>query len=202
MESLKQAPQETEDEVLVSLSNKGIVKRAYKDLENEKPEVSWEEAEAEVRFAEAVCRIRLPLKDSSCSCPSRSMCRHRIAAMLWLKRESDGEEQPFSREELEAKREAVPDKKPEEVQKEKPKTEKKINETQAQELSRLWKEQLILQFSTGLSRLPEDTQESLERLAVLSHRAGFARLERGREKRKVFMSSIFHGRQLFARNIW
>lgn len=178
MEALRQALRETEDEALVALCNKGTVKRAYKDLEQEKPVVRWEGAEAEVKLAEAVCTIRLPLGESTCSCPSRSMCRHRITAIQWLRQECAGE-QSLSKEEIAAKREAVPDKKQETEVKEKPKAEKKINEAQAAELAFVWKEALQLQFATGLTRLSQETEESLERLALLSHRAGFAELERG-----------------------
>lgn len=179
MDTLKQVLLAAEDEILVGMSNKGIVKRAYKDLEKEQPEICWKENEAKVTFSDAVCKISIPLEESTCSCPSRSMCRHRIAAILWLKREcADGSDKPFSKEELAAKREAVPDKKQEEEPKKKPKTEKKIDEAQASVLAAAWKENLILQLSTGLTRLSKETEESLERLAVLSHGAGFASLEK------------------------
>lgn len=92
MEELKKLLLQTDDEYLTGLSNKGTVKRAYKDLEQEEPEAVWEEEGAEVRLKEAVCRIRVPLGSSVCSCPSRSVCRHLIAAILYLKRElAEGE---------------------------------------------------------------------------------------------------------------
>lgn len=91
MEALKTVLLQTEDEYLTGLSNKGTVKRAYKDLAGESPSVRWQEEGAEVRLKDAVCQIRVPLGSSSCSCPSRSICRHRIAAILYLKQELEQE---------------------------------------------------------------------------------------------------------------
>ena len=68
MEELKRLLIQAGDEYLTGLSNRGMVKRAYKDLEQETPEVSWNGNEAEVRLKDAVCRIKVPLGDSACSC--------------------------------------------------------------------------------------------------------------------------------------
>ena len=81
----------TDDDYLVGLSNKGIVKRAYKDLEGTNPMVTWEEEAASVNLGEETCQIRIPLGESSCSCPSRSICRHVVSAILWLKAQDVGE---------------------------------------------------------------------------------------------------------------
>ncbi len=93
MEELKRLLVQTDEEYLIGLSNKGIVKRAYKDLEQEQPKAEWKEEEAEVRLLEVVCRIRVPLGESVCSCPSRSVCRHLIGAILFLKQEVSREKE-------------------------------------------------------------------------------------------------------------
>ena len=93
MEELKRLLLQADDEYLAGLSNKGTVKRAYKDLEQEKPSARWDGEEAEVSWKEASCRVRAPLGDSSCSCPSRSVCRHLIGAILYLKKELEAEGQ-------------------------------------------------------------------------------------------------------------
>ncbi len=93
MEELKRLILQADDEYLSGLSNKGTVKRAVKDLEEEEPEVVWKDGEAEVAFKGAACRIRVPLGESSCSCPSRSICRHRIAAILYLRRALAGQQE-------------------------------------------------------------------------------------------------------------
>ena len=54
MEAFKQMLTQTDDEYLIGLSNKGTVKRAYKDLDQESPAVTWGETEAEVTLKEAV----------------------------------------------------------------------------------------------------------------------------------------------------
>lgn len=91
MEELKKLLLQADDEYLTGLSNRGMVKRGYKDLEQETPEAVWSEEEAQVTWKEASCRIRVPLGSSTCSCPSRSMCRHRIGAMVFLRRELEKE---------------------------------------------------------------------------------------------------------------
>lgn len=86
MEALKNMLLQVDDEYLTGLSNKGTVKRAYKDLDQEDPAVAWLEAEAEVTLKEVVCRIRMPLGESACTCPSWSICRHIITSILYLKK--------------------------------------------------------------------------------------------------------------------
>ena len=85
MSALRELLADTDDDYLVGISNKGIVKRAYKDLEGTSPTVTWEEETASVSIGEESCQIRMPLGESSCSCPSRSICRHVVSAILWLK---------------------------------------------------------------------------------------------------------------------
>lgn len=99
METLKQILIQTDDEYLTGLCNKGTVKRAYKDLEQESPTVVWSETGAEVTLKEAVCRICLPLGESTCTCPSRSICRHLITAILYLKRSQTAAAVPDPQEE-------------------------------------------------------------------------------------------------------
>ena len=91
MEELKALLRQADDEYLTGLSNKGTVKRAYKDLEQEKPEAVWNAEGAQVTLKEAVCQVRIPLGSSVCSCPSRSICRHLITAVLYLKQEEENQ---------------------------------------------------------------------------------------------------------------
>ncbi len=86
MEELKSLIQQVDDDYLVGLSNKGTVKRAYKDMEQEQPEVAWQGNEVQVSLKEETVIIRAPLGESGCSCPSRSICRHVVTAVLWLKK--------------------------------------------------------------------------------------------------------------------
>ena len=96
-EELRELIRQVDDDYLTGLGNKGILKRAYKDLEQESPVADWQQEEArdkaqekmrtvvQVKLNEETCMIRAPLGDSTCTCPSRSMCRHIVTAVLWLK---------------------------------------------------------------------------------------------------------------------
>lgn len=87
MEDLKALIEKADDDYLIGLSNKGTVKRAYKDLEQESPTLTWQGEEAAVGLREENCMLKIPLGESICSCPSRSICRHIVTAVLWMKKE-------------------------------------------------------------------------------------------------------------------
>lgn len=87
MEKLRALIQQVDDDYLVGLCNKGTVKRAWKDLEQESPVLTWQGEEAQVALKEETCTIRAPLGESGCTCPSRSICRHVVTAILWMRRE-------------------------------------------------------------------------------------------------------------------
>lgn len=99
----KEMLKKVDDDYLIGLCNKGTVKRAYKDLAQEEPSVVWQEEEAQVKLKEETCVIKMPLGESTCSCPSRSVCRHIVTAILWLKQGllEDGGEQAAGEEETE-----------------------------------------------------------------------------------------------------
>lgn len=85
MDTFREMLGHADDDYLTGLCNRGTVKRAYKDLEQESPAADWRGEEAEVSLKEETCVIRMPLGESTCTCPSRSMCRHIVTAILWLK---------------------------------------------------------------------------------------------------------------------
>ncbi len=74
-----------DDEYLIGLSNKGIVKRAYKDKEEIPAEIGAAGEEATVKINEETVTVRYPLGESRCTCPSRSICRHVVQAILVLR---------------------------------------------------------------------------------------------------------------------
>lgn len=78
---------EIDDDYLIGISNKGIVKRAYKD-KNEIPcEVLPGDAGdgLAVKVGDETVHIKIPLGESQCTCPSRSICRHVILGILTAK---------------------------------------------------------------------------------------------------------------------
>ena len=104
MNLLQQALADADENYFIGISNKGIYKRACKDLEDADISVSYQDDQAEIQISGETCLIKNPLWESSCSCPSRSVCRHLISAMLWLKENSeadiDSEEPDFPEEEI------------------------------------------------------------------------------------------------------
>lgn len=78
-----------DEEYLIALCNKGTVNRAKKDLSAAQPEVKQIEGNAvTLSVGGAVCTITAPLGSSACTCPSSTMCRHRMSAILWLKEQA------------------------------------------------------------------------------------------------------------------
>ena len=69
MDDRKAVWTDLDDDYLIGISNKGIVKRAYKDKEEGDYEVLCAGGEAEVRVGKETVRIRFPLGESQCSCP-------------------------------------------------------------------------------------------------------------------------------------
>ena len=91
-EELSAALAAADENYLIGLCNKGTVNRARKDLAAlTDPESIPENSGVTVRLGEASCFITSPLGESRCSCPSSAICRHRIAAILWLKQQLDAE---------------------------------------------------------------------------------------------------------------
>lgn len=91
---------EIDDEYLIGLTNKGIVKRAHKDKETATVKILKLEEEAALQVDGETVILSLPLGDSKCSCPSRSICKHIILGILFLKEQTAcpdadaGEEKP------------------------------------------------------------------------------------------------------------
>lgn len=77
--------EDIDDDYLVGLSNKGIVKRAYKDKEEVAAQIGEMGEEASVKVGSETVTVRFPLGESKCTCPSRSMCRHVVQAILVLR---------------------------------------------------------------------------------------------------------------------
>lgn len=85
MEDWKNILGDLDDDYLVGMANKGIVKRAYKDMEAGDYKVISAGGEAQVAVGGETVVLRQPLGESSCSCPSRTICRHVVLGILALK---------------------------------------------------------------------------------------------------------------------
>ncbi|MDE7478522.1 MAG: SWIM zinc finger family protein, partial [Lachnospiraceae bacterium] len=93
MSDWKSMFREIDDDYLIGVSNKGIVKRAYKDMETTTCKIEEEvlkktlstDEEIAINVGEETVHIKVPLGESTCSCPSRSICRHIILGILVVK---------------------------------------------------------------------------------------------------------------------
>lgn len=84
--------QTIDDDYLVGLSNKGIVKRSYKDLESVAVDIDETDECINVSMEDISCKLYVPLGDSKCSCPSRSMCKHIVMGAIAVKRKYESGE--------------------------------------------------------------------------------------------------------------
>ncbi len=84
-ESIRAALAAADEDYLIGLSNKGTVNRAKKDLQALTPTAEAAGETVVVTMGSETVMLSVPLGKSACSCPSSSVCRHRIGAMLWLR---------------------------------------------------------------------------------------------------------------------
>ncbi len=77
-----------DDDALAALANRGLLRRAQKDLEASPPEVIAVEADrVRVRVSDATVEIPALPSKSTCSCPAPAICRHILGALVFLRRE-------------------------------------------------------------------------------------------------------------------
>ena len=76
----------TEENFLISLTNKGIYNRAIKDFKNIK-NIKIEEAEDKIKISFDNIEIFFTesIKETKCNCPSQNICKHIIIALLYIK---------------------------------------------------------------------------------------------------------------------
>jgi len=81
--------QALDDETLAALANKGLLRRAQKDLETAKPVLQEERADAILfTMPGENCTVTMPLvgpTKGTCTCPADGVCRHILAAALFLR---------------------------------------------------------------------------------------------------------------------
>ncbi len=86
LDRLRQIAAALDDDALAAMANKGLVRRAQKDLETAAPQILEVLSDrVRIRVAEAAVEIpELPSK-STCSCPATGICRHILSALLLLR---------------------------------------------------------------------------------------------------------------------
>lgn len=75
-----------DDEALAALANKGLLRRARKDLESQRPTLlSVDASVARVKLSDAMVEVPESPARSRCDCPASGVCRHVLAALVFLR---------------------------------------------------------------------------------------------------------------------
>ena len=162
------------EDTLTALANKGLYKRALKDTEGISAEYSETDGEVQITVGGEKCVIRSPLEKSSCSCPSRTVCRHILGALLLLKKELPNDLSPAP-----AKAEVKADQPAEQPQEYV--SPKVLSADEAADIRECITYSLSLLGSLlakGLVRADTSTAEALELAAVRAHAVRMADAER------------------------
>lgn len=172
MHELQKSLVMVDEAYLIGMSNKGIYKRACKDLEHAEVSVQYHDNYAEVVINGETCDIREPLWESSCSCPSRTVCRHLISAMLWLREHfQDTNITDESKSEPEPELDGLPDMLRQELQQISPAQLKKALGSQAKIMLPWVQEQKIILEETSILSgvLPDENHTAVRLLYPLEH---------------------------------
>lgn len=175
------------EDTLTALANKGLYKRAVKDTEGLTAEYVETDDTIQISVGGEQCVIRFPFEKSTCSCPSRTVCRHILGALLLLKKEvpeglanhqteeSEASEPIKESHDLEAIEES-PKKKPLEVVADDALTSEEISEIKSCAKHSL--SLLGTLLARGLVRADSSVADALELAAVSAHAAKMADAER------------------------
>jgi hypothetical protein len=169
MLSLKEQIHSIDENYLIEIANRGIVNRALRELEELSDgdiTVTLEENELNAVFADNIkVRIKGSINGFDCSCPSRTICKHVLMAVISA-RSSICESAPCDGKVYE---ELIPVKEP-------VKTEKK--QVYDESIISVVAEFVQDIFKAGLFRLPPDYSVKCSQFATLCHGAGFVVFER------------------------
>ncbi len=102
-------------------------------------------------------KLLSPLAYSSCTCHKKELCSHKAAAILWCQYRAGA----FTREEMEREAAGQPE----------------FDMAGVREAAEGMKYFLEGLMDTGLARAAQDILQDMERMAIISHNAGLARLE-------------------------
>ena len=87
-----------DDDALIVLANRGLLKRAKKDLaRGEAPRIEVRDDGAVIgRFSDATATLapEVPFRQTECTCGATRVCRHRVATVLAYQAENQGHEAP------------------------------------------------------------------------------------------------------------
>ena len=174
-----------DEDTLIGLANKGTYKRACKDAEGVTPEFTEGDDFIEVSFGGEKVKLKDPLDKSECSCPSRTICRHIVGALVLMKSVVPAEEtapppaaekadEPEKAEDTAEKNDTPP-------AEEAPAVNAKLSakdEAKVHDCAALCRELINEILTDGLVRVSPDMPARIEAAAVRCHGAGAASAER------------------------
>ena len=83
-----------DEDTLIALANKGTYKRACKDAEGAPADFTETDDGIVIPFGGETVTIKAPLDKSTCTCPSRAVCRHIVGAIVVMKGVIPADEAP------------------------------------------------------------------------------------------------------------
>lgn len=178
MDKIKKALIEANENSLVSLSNKGTYKRACKDIDGMMLISHEEQDSVIVEISGETVTVKTPFEECSCTCVSRTVCRHIIGAILLLKNNLTEEDFADYALDDEPEPEKIPEtdeKSPETINTEEisPTEIRRINECAVNCLDMIGDV-----LKRGLVRIPETMHDNMEISAVRCHALRMADAER------------------------
>ncbi|MBR5210187.1 MAG: SWIM zinc finger family protein [Paludibacteraceae bacterium] len=175
------------EDTLTALANKGLYKRALKDIEGLSAEYTEVDDTIQIAVGGEQCVIRFPFEKSTCSCPSRTVCRHILGAILLLKKDVP---EGLATPQVEAPQVSEPSKESRDLETVKESPKKKPLEVVADdaltpeeisEIKNCARHSLSLLgtlLARGLVRADSSVADALELAAVSAHAAKMADAER------------------------
>jgi hypothetical protein len=86
LERIRAVAAHLDDDALAALANKGLVRRARKDLETSPPTLVGPDGDRlHVRIEDCSVNLAQMPADSKCTCPATGVCRHILAAFIFLR---------------------------------------------------------------------------------------------------------------------
>lgn len=181
MNKIKKALIQANENFLISLSNKGTYKRACKDT-NGMILISCEDSDnIIVEISSETVNVKSPLAESSCTCVSRTVCRHIIGAILLLKNNLTEEDMADFYVEKEESPSPETEKVPENVVKSVENDENSLSSAEIIKINECALHCLDMigdVLKRGLVRIPETSPDNMEISAVRCHALKMADAER------------------------
>ncbi len=192
VQKLRQLIAAADENALIGLANKGTYKRACKDAEGLTAEFEEGDDCITLNLGGETVTLKAPLENSTCSCPSRAVCRHIIGALVLMKGVIPADEAPAPAEKP-APEEKTEKPRPAEtpavkqVQAASPAPQVKYlsdkDEARVHDCASLCRGLLGEILTDGLVRMPDDMPARIEAAAVRCH--GLKAADAERVMRKV-----------------